>query len=158
MHRLIITTLLATLTSGVLADSKEVPYPGGYRQWMHVKTMTINAGHPLYDAFGGIHHLYANAKAVAGYKNGTFADGAVIVLDLLEAKSADNAVTEGERKIVGVMAKDKKRYAATGGWGFEGFKGNTKDRAVTQANAANACFACHTQVKDKGYVFSALRP
>ncbi|MFO1287321.1 MAG: hypothetical protein U1F49_12855 [Rubrivivax sp.] len=27
-------------------------------------------GHPLAEAFGGIHHLYANGKALAGYKAG----------------------------------------------------------------------------------------
>lgn len=135
-----------------------MPYPAGYRGWMHVKSMTVNAGHPLYGAFGGIHHLYANPKAVAGYRSGKFADGAVVVFDLLDARSADNAVTEGARKVVGVMQRDAQRYAATGGWGFEGFKGDTRERVVTQAKAAEACFGCHQQVKDKGFVFSALRP
>jgi hypothetical protein len=149
--------LAAALQPAALAQT-EVPYPAGYRGWMHVKSMTINAGHPLFEAFGGIHHLYANPKAVAGYKSGKFADGSVIVFDLLEARSADNAVTEGARKVVGVMQRDTKRYAATGGWGYEGFKGDTRERAVTQAGAAKACFGCHEQVKDKAYVFSALRP
>jgi Cytochrome P460 len=150
----------AALAAAVLpaAAQTEVPYPAGYRGWMHVKSMTINAGHPLYEAFGGIHHLYANPKAVAGYRSGKFADGSVIVFDLLDARSADNAVTEGARKVVGVMHRDAKRYAATGGWGYEGFKGDTRERAVTQAGAAKACFGCHEQVKDKAYVFSALRP
>jgi hypothetical protein len=31
------------------------------------------------------------------------------VFDLLDVKSADNAVTEGERKVVGVMHKDAKK-------------------------------------------------
>jgi hypothetical protein len=33
----------------------------------------------------------------------------VIVFDLLEAKSADNAVQEGARKVLGVMHKDPKK-------------------------------------------------
>jgi hypothetical protein len=111
----------------------------------------------LYDAFGGIHHLYANKKAEQGYAKGKFADGAVIVFDLLDAKSADNTVQEGARKVVGVMHKDAKKYKATGGWGFEGFKGDSKtDRAVA-GNAATACYQCHTAQKDKDYVFSAYR-
>lgn len=134
-----------------------VPYPQGYRQWTHVKSMTINPGHALYDAFGGIHHLYANKKAEQGYKTGTFADGAVIVFDLLHAKSADNAVHEGERKVVGVMHKDSRKYAATGGWGFEGFKGDSTTERVVGNQAAAACFQCHTSQKDKGYVFSSFR-
>jgi hypothetical protein len=140
------------------ADPAPVPYPAGYRDWHHVKSMVINPGHPLYASFGGIHHLYANKQAVAGYQKGKFPDGAVIVFDLLEAKSADNAVTEGPRKVVGVMRKDSKAYKETGGWGFEGFKGDSKTERAVGKNAAAACYQCHTSQKDKDYVFSALRP
>ena len=105
----------------------------------------------------GVHHLYANPKAVAGYKSGKFPDGAIIVFDLLEAKSADNAVTEGARKVVGVMHKDAKKFTATGGWGFEGFGGGDKTNRVVRDNAASACFACHESQKNYDYVFSRLR-
>jgi hypothetical protein len=91
-----------------------------------------------------------------GYKKGRFPDGSVIVFDLLDAKSADNAVTEGERKVVGVMHKDARKYAATGGWGFEGFKADTRDRAVGK-DAATACYQCHAPQKDNDFVFSSLR-
>ena len=76
--------------------------------------------------------------------------------DLLEADSAGNALTGGPRKVVGVMQRDAKRYAATGGWGFEGFRADTRDRVVGR-EAATACFQCHTSQKDKDYVFSAWR-
>jgi Cytochrome P460 len=139
------------------ADAPPVPYPEGYRQWTHVKSMTINQGHALYDAFGGIHHLYANSKAEQGYKSGKFADGSVIAFDLLEAKAVDNTVQEGARKVLGVMHKDSRKYKDTGGWGFEGFKADSKtDRAVGK-NAASACYQCHTAQKDKDFVFSAYR-
>ncbi len=158
MNRPMIAALLAlTVQLAVAGDDSTVPYPEGYRDWRHVKSMVIEPGHPLHAAFGGIHHLYANAGAVQGYRSGHFPDGAVIVFDLLEARSADNAITEGPRKIVGVMVRDSKRYAATGGWGFEGFRGDsTTDRAVGP-NAASACFACHQPQKDREYVFSNLR-
>jgi len=153
----VVASMLAAGMAATAADAPPVPYPDGYRQWTHVKSMVINPGHALYDAFGGIHHLYANKKAEQGYAKGKFADGAVIVFDLLEAKSADNTVQEGARKVVGVMHKDAKKYKATGGWGFEGFKGDSKtDRAVA-GNAAAACYQCHTAQKDKDYVFSAYR-
>jgi hypothetical protein len=148
----------ALMIAAVHAAPPEVAYPVGYRDWHHVKSMMIQKGHPLFDAFGGIHHVYANKTAVAGYKSRQFADGSVIVFDLLEANAADNAISEGNRKVAGVMIKNSKRYAATGGWGFEGFKGDsTTERAVTQANAAKACFECHAAQKAKDYVFSAIR-
>lgn len=140
------------------AADPPVPYPKGYRSWAHVKSMVIQPGHALYDAFGGIHHLYANAAALKGYKQGRFPDGSVIVFDLLDAKSADQTVQEGPRKIVGVMMKDSKRWASTGGWGYEGFKGDsTTDRAVGD-KAASACHQCHMAQQKQDYVFSTLRP
>lgn len=140
------------------AAAPAVPYPTGYRDWHHVKSMQINPGHGLYDAFGGIHHLYANKAALKGYRTGVWPDGAVIVFDLLEAKSADNTVTEGARKVVGVMHRDAKKYAATGGWGYEGFKADSKTERAVGSNAATACHQCHTAQKDSGFVFSKLRP
>ncbi len=139
------------------AGEGKVDYPEGYREWTHVKSMVIEKGHPLYDSFGGIHHIYANAKALAAMKaGGPYPDGAVLVFDLLEAvKTEDHAIVEGARKVVGVMQKDSKRFAATGGWGFEGFKGDTRERAVTDAETA--CFGCHAAKKDQDYVFSAYR-
>jgi hypothetical protein len=143
---------------GAAHAADEVPYPAGYRDWHHVKSMVIGEGHPLYDSFGGIHHIYANPAAKAGYAAGAFPDGAVIVFDLLEAKADGGAIEEGARKLIGVMRKDGKAYAATGGWGFEGFKGDsTAERLVTQANAAGACFDCHTARRENDYVFSAAR-
>ena len=123
MKATILTVLGITTATVALAAEPEVPYPAGYRDWHHVKSMVIEEGHPLYGAFGGIHHLYANDKALEGYRSDTFPDGAVIIFDLLEAVHDDNAVTEGDRKVVGVMHKDAKKFAATGGWGFEGFGG-----------------------------------
>ncbi|WP_228151625.1 cytochrome P460 family protein [Pseudazoarcus pumilus] len=157
MKRMLTALSSMALVVPLVAADPPVPYPEGYRDWHHVKSMVIEEGHPLFEAFGGIHHLYANPQAVAGYAAGKFPDGAVIVFDLLEAVSADNAVTEGARKVVGVMHKDAKQYAATGGWGFEGFGGGDRTNRVVGDNAAGACFACHAPQKDHDYVFSRLR-
>lgn len=139
------------------ADAAEVAFPTGWRDWKHVKSMVIEPGHPLYEAFGGIHHIYADSKAVEGYRTGSFPDGAVIVFDLLEAERANDAVVEGPRKVLGVMRKDGRAFAATGGWGFEGFAaGDPKVRAVGN-QAKTACFDCHAPQAARGYVFSSWR-
>lgn len=157
MSRLLAVLLFAVVVNPVLAAEPEVAYPDGYRNWHHVKSMVIENGHPLFAAFGGIHHLYANDLAMRGYRTGAFPDGAVIVFDLLEANAADNAVTEGVRKVVGVMQKDAAAYPTTGGWGFEGFAGDDKAKRVVGGNAATACFACHVPEKARDYVYSNLR-
>lgn len=139
------------------ADDSAVSYPAGYRDWTHVKSMVIQEGHGLYDSFGGIHHLYANAAALQGYRDGDFPDGAVIVFDLLEARQADAAITEGPRKVLGVMVKESDRFGATGGWGFEGFAAGNPADPVVGDDAATACFQCHQSQRDRDYVFSAWR-
>lgn len=159
MRRMIVlVAAVAVVVPVCAADAPPVPYPAGYRQWTHVKSMTINPGHALYEAFGGIHHLYANPKAEQGYRSGKFGDGSVIAFDLLEAKAADNVVQEGARKVLGVMHKDVRKYKDTGGWGFEGFKGDSKTERAVGKNAAAACFQCHTSRKDNDFVFSTFRP
>lgn len=147
--------LLAAFAACLPAYSADVPYPAGYRAWTHVKSMAILPGHPLHASFGGLHHIYANAKALAGYKSGRFSDGSVIVFDLLEADSRDHAIAGGARKVVGVMHRDARRYAATGGWGFEGFAGGDPARRAVGADAKAACFDCHAPRQSEGYVFSA---
>lgn len=134
-----------------------VPYPDGWRNWRHVKSMVIRDGHPLYGAFGGIHHIYANDKAVEGYRTGRWPDGAVLVFDLHEASDADHAIVAGARKVLGVMHRDRKAYADTGGWGFEGFKGDSRTERAVGNQAASACFACHQSQAAPDYVFSTLK-
>lgn len=164
MKKILISGLAAAglaalaVSIALAAAPASVPYPANYRQWTHVKSMVIEPGHPLHGSFGGIHHLYANDAAMKGYRDGKFPDGAVIAFDLLEAQSADHAVTEGKRKVLGVMHRDAKRFAATGGWGFEGFVGDSVTQRAVGENAATACFACHQARKTNDYVFSSYRP
>jgi hypothetical protein len=69
------TIFVAALACGAAAAADaapEVAYPDGYPNWRHVKSMVIGPGHGLYDAFGGIHHIYANPEAVKGYAAGKF--------------------------------------------------------------------------------------
>jgi hypothetical protein len=154
-----VAVLLPALVAAaaMATTSAEVAYPANYRTWAHVKSMVIEAGHPLHSSFGGIHHLYANEPALAGYRSGKFPDGAVIAFDLLEANAKDHAISEGARKVLGVMQRDAVRFAATGGWGFEGFVGGDPAKRAVGANASTACFACHRAQQSRGYVFSEWR-
>ena len=133
-----------------------IDYPDGYRTWTHIKTMALHKGHPLENPFLGIHHVYGNAEAIAGTKSGQFDDGAVLVFDLLQYLTQDNASTEGDRVLVGVMVKDNAKYSSTGGWGFEGFKGNSHTERLVN-DGGQSCFACHTSQKENDYVFTHWR-
>lgn len=154
-----VATALAGVSMGGVGRSAEpLAFPEGYRNWYHVKSLLLEEGHPLYASFGGLHHVYANEKAVEGYRAGKFPDGSVIVFDLFEVKREGGAVAEGERKVLAIMVKDSQRFAETGGWGFEGFAKGDPQQRVVGANAKEACFACHAGEAAHDYVFSRMRP
>ena len=151
----LILPLLMFIAAGTHAGSG-VDYPDGYRTWTHIKTMALHKGHPLENPFMGIHHVYGNEEGVKGSKSGQYEDGAILVFDLLQYMTLDNASTEGDRVLVGVMVKDSNKYAATGGWGFEGFKGNSHTERLVN-DGGQSCFACHASQKETSYVFSRWR-
>ena len=67
--------LLMTIAAAIRAAEKppEVPFPDGYRSWLHVKSVVIGPEHKSYAAEGGkIYHFYANPQAVEGYRAGHF--------------------------------------------------------------------------------------
>ena len=157
-----IATALATTVAAagslvvLAAETPAVSYPHDYRDWTHVKSMLITPEHPLADPFHGIHHIYANDIAMDGYRHGEFADGAVIAFDLLEYDQSEAAITEGKRKLVGVMRRDAGAYATTAGWGFEAFAGDSTTARLVEDGGAQ-CFACHQAQRQADYVFSAYR-
>jgi hypothetical protein len=151
-------TCVMTLSISLWAGpNDEVPYPVGYRLWTHVRTALIGPQSPAFESFGGLHHIYANEKAMEGYRTGRFPDGAVLVFELLETRENAGVTTEGPRRRVGVMVKEGKRYAETGGWGFESFKGDSQTERRLNAEGRIACFKCHEPQKDRDFVFSEFR-
>jgi hypothetical protein len=155
-----IATCVASLVLGVTTTAIAAPpvaYPTGFRDWHHVKSLVIEPGHPLYAGVGGINHVYANPTALRGYASGQFADGSILVFDTIEARQGDHAISEGKRKMLGVMVKDAQRYAATGGWGFENFDAGQPTRPLIGAKAATMCFGCHNQPGTRDHVYGRLR-
>jgi hypothetical protein len=160
--RLIALLAVALLTQSVTTrgDDAPVPYPEGYRTWAHVKSGLVTKQHPTFAASGGFRHIYANPQAVTGYRDtaGKFPDGSVIVVDWLEGKDDNGSFTESTRRRIDVMMKDSVRFAATGGWGYERFTGNSRtERNVPPAAAAKQCATCHSGPGTRDSVFSTLR-
>ena len=131
------------LTLPAWPGEADVPYPEGYRGWAHVKSTLIGPSAPSFATNGGLHHFYANQKALEGYRTGRFPDGAVLIDDLLELTEKGGVSSEGSRKRVAVMLKNSAKFADTGGWGFEVFKGDGTVAALT-SEAKAACFKCHS--------------
>ncbi len=136
--------------------------PDDWRTWVHIKTGVIGEKHPLYEAFGGVHHIYANKVAAEAYlrahKTGEkkrFPDGSAIVFALYEAKDENGMIVAGEKKVVAIMIKDSKRYAATGGWGWQAW---TADGKPVVTDPVEQCYTCHIPMRDNDYVFSEWKP
>jgi hypothetical protein len=141
-------------------DAPLVPYPEGFREWTHLGSVTTEATEKTKERLphGIIRHLYANEKAMEGLRTGIYPEGAMFVADWfpLKVKYAGN-LHEDARDRTDVMVKDA-RFAATGGWGYDQFKGDSKEIRAINGAAPNSCFECHTKVRARDYVFSKLRP
>jgi hypothetical protein len=133
------------------------PFPKEFRKWAHVKSVLVGPQSAAFATEGGIHHIYANEKALEGYKTGKFPDGSVIVYDLLETKEIAGNTTEGPTRRVDVMVKQSERYRTTEGWKFMSFPGGNPTDGKLTAERQAACAACHANRKDHDFVFSEFR-
>ena len=66
----------------------------------------MSPANPQLKSEEGMHHIFANEKAVEGYATGNFADGSMVVYELRETKQQNGVIFEGDRKRVDVMIKD----------------------------------------------------
>lgn len=153
----VVAAALLVVSGEMAGDHHALKYPEGYRSWTHVKSMLIHSkDHPLFDPFGGLHHVYVNHKGLKTLKNGgKYPDGTVFVFDLFNVNNADGAYTTAERKFIGLMVKDSRKYKETGGWGWDVFKGDAKTGGNV-ADAAKDCFGCHASQEATDYVFSQM--
>ena len=145
------------LVPTVFADTDLKPTKG-YRQWFHVNTMIVDKSSPLNESLGGMHNVYINAVGLPALKKGTaFPDKTIFTTDLHEFTVKDGSYVEGGRKAIAVMVKDAKKYAATGGWGFQAWAGGDPKKPLV-TDAAKQCFACHVPQKAHDYVYSTYIP
>jgi hypothetical protein len=136
---------------------EEIPFPSGYRTWAHVKSVVVGPTSAAFATEGGIHHIYANDRALEGYRAGRFADGSIIVYDLLETKEAAGNLIEGAPRRLDVMMKDSRRFAATEGWGFASFRGGERTGGTLSAERQRSCLGCHARRRDHDFVQSEFR-
>jgi hypothetical protein len=173
---LAITVAAALLTSvvptGLLSQAKyTVKVPGGlafaeFRGYEGWQLVSISEGNGLIAA------ILANPVMIDAYRAGipangqSFPDGskmAKVHWNPTKLTSFPSATVPGSQHDVDFMAKDGKRFADSGGWGYAFFKYDSAGRTFTpattadvpsQANDAKCGFACHTVVKTRDYVFT----
>lgn len=156
MRRIVIAGCLAgclALPASAEQDTSGIAFPEGYRNWYHHHSTLNMKGHEP-DGNVGMQHVYADPAAVAGLKSGKFEDGATFAVDRFAYAEGDNhSVAQTTRKVVAVMVRDVKKYAETGGWGFQAFKGgDPKVKAVK--DGGKACFTCHIPHEANNFLFT----
>jgi hypothetical protein len=109
--------------------------PRGYSAWTKSERKVVTDKSSL---FYGIHYLYADKKAVEGYRaDNNFPEGSRIVVEFFNIKN-DPSV-DGAKNMVVLMQRDK-RQKNTGGWLFAGF---TADGKPSGLEPLATCFGCH---------------
>jgi hypothetical protein len=138
----------------IALDKGKVSYPAGYQDWKQVRSMvSFDEKHAFLNSSGGVHYVYVNSRGLKAYRNGRdFPDGAIIVFDLLEARTGQGTFVDGPGKFIGVMQKDSRKFKETGGWGFDAFEKDTKNAFVK--DGGKGCFDCHSGQKQRDFVFS----
>ena len=164
MKLLTVLVLIIAIAASLLAaflfaaqSADEITIPDGYRKWFHVNALVVDKTNPLFDILGGIHNVYVNSTGEEALKKGEpYPDNTILIDDVHEATVADGSYAEGARKVIGVMVKDKK-YASTGGWGWQAWAGGDAKKPLV-TDAAKQCFECHQARKDHDYVYSTYIP
>lgn len=152
-----LVSVLSRQPSVAADDAAPLAYPEGYRDWAHVKSTLISPAHKRFASIGGFQHIYANAEGMTGYRTGAFPEGSIVVFDWLEMRDNAGAFEEGARRQVDVMVKDERRFATTGGWGFQRFVKDSRTELAVKPTPQE-CFACHDRLKKSGLILSTYRP
>lgn len=128
-----------------------VPYFPDYSKWKLLSTTDRGDN-------GTLRLITGNDVAIHAVEEGKtnpWPDGAVF------AKIALQAVNDGHGNIqagkfiqVEFMEKDAKKYAATKGWGFARWRGDTLKPYGEGAHFDRECVGCHEPVRDNDYVYT----
>ncbi|MGD0585742.1 MAG: cytochrome P460 family protein [Oryzomonas sp.] len=143
---LCLISLPATLWAGSTPS-----LPKSYHSWQKSgRKVVTDKSSPFY----GIHYIFADKKAMNGYKAGNkFAEGSSIIIENFNIKEGSGSPVEGSRSMIVLMRKDK-RMKATGGWLFAGYGA---DGAPSGLDPVSTCFGCHQKdAAQKDYVISTI--
>jgi len=127
----------------------------GYEKW---QVIAASQGNDIIDVIVGNPAMIEAYEAGLPAEGKKFPDGAKMVKIHWNAiKSPDGfpALVPGTLHDLDLMAKDSKRFAATGGWGYGQLNYDNASETFTPLGKGSACgFACHTKVAGKDYVFT----
>jgi hypothetical protein len=155
---LLFGVVVGVITAIAAESADGLKLPASFRHWYHVNTMVIDKGSPLFEAMGGMHNVYINSTGETALKKAEpYPDKTLLLVDLHEFIISDGSYVEGPRKATAIMLKDNKKYAATGGWGFQAWAGGDPAKPLVR-DPTKQCFECHQAKKNQDYVYSTYIP
>jgi Cytochrome P460 len=155
---LLSVALLGVMSPFAAESADDVKIPTSYRKWFHVNSMYVDKTSPLFEVLGGMHSVYVNSTGESALKKARpYPDRTILLDDLYEVTLSDGSYVEGPRKALGIMVKDKKKFASTGGWAFQAWAGGDPKKPLV-TDPVKQCFECHQARKDQDYVYSTYIP
>jgi hypothetical protein len=165
--RLLMAAALAVLVASgtVFADKADKvekadgpKIPADFRHGYLANSMLVTKDPGKTGLKTGLHQIYVNSVGFDRLKSGgskPYPDGTVFVDDVREYSVDDGAYQQGGHKFITVMVRDSKKYASTGGWGFQAWLGGDPAKPIVD-DSVKQCFTCHVPKKDNDYVFSTF--
>jgi len=164
-----------TSVYGTLVDDEgNITLPENFRaEWTFLGTWSIaekdveRSSEASRHGAAGLHNVYTQPGAVEYFReHGSFADGTMIIKELLKATTA--TMTTGtvsrarEREGWFVMVKDTRgRFASNplwgDGWGWALFNVDQPDTPVTQ-NYKTECIGCHLPARNDDWIYLSGYP
>jgi hypothetical protein len=147
------------LTAGTLSASADdgVKMPVNFRREGYLANSMLVTKEPNNTGLKpGVHLIYVNPAGLDRLKQGgstKYPDGTVFVDDVREFSVDDGVYHQGGHEFVTTMVKDSKKYASTGGWGFQAWLGGDPAKPIVN-DPVKQCFACHQAQSPNDYVFS----
>ncbi len=146
---------LASVRADVGPSPALTSVPTGYREWRLI-SVAHEAG-----AQNDIRAILGNDIAFQAARDAKlpYPDGAVIARlawTYVSSEENNKAFGQAQSFIAGAptnlqfMVKDSQKYASTGGWSYVQFD----DGKLGDPAGFVACFACHSAVKSRDYVFN----
>lgn len=150
MKPLFATVLAVVLLPVMAAAATTTPLPKGYAGWKKSERKLVTDKNSL---FFGIHYIYADKKALQGYKAGNkFPEGSTLVVDYFNIK--EGSALDGPKNMVVMMRKDR-RQKETGGWLFAGYGADGKPSGL---EPVGTCFGCHQKdAAQREFVISTIK-
>jgi hypothetical protein len=146
---------VGTLFAAQTGDALKIQ--GDFKHWYLVHSTLITKDDNKLGLIAGVHLIYVNAAGLDRLKRGgstPYPDGTMFSDDVRDFSAVDGVYLEGAtRKAITLMVKDSKKYASTGGWGFQAWAGGDSTKPIA-TDPVKQCFNCHVPQKAQDFTYA----